>query len=139
MVHTSVSFGLENLEKDKEEVQPLILEELRKVLPGLPPPVSVRCQKWRYSQVTSEAHNRFHVQLSSDGRCCPLQVLTAVPDCPGHMTILDHPLLVCGGDAFTHSNFDGCVESAQSLVAALKTALEASPEAPTPPPTSPLQ
>lgn len=65
-----------------------------------------------------------------DGRFCPLQVLTSVPDCPGHMTVLDRPLLVCGGDAFSHSNFDGCVESAQSVVASLKASLSA------PPPTS---
>lgn len=53
VVHTSVSFGLENLEKDKEEVQAIIMEELLKVLPGLPQPVSVKCHKWRYSQVSS--------------------------------------------------------------------------------------
>lgn len=52
VVHTSVSFGLENLEQDKEKVQPIILEELYKLLPELPQPVSVKCQKWRYSQVT---------------------------------------------------------------------------------------
>lgn len=49
-----------------------------------------------------------------------LQVQTSVPDCPGHMTILDEPLLLCGGDAFTHSNFDGCVESALSMLRVLK-------------------
>lgn len=112
VVHTSVPFGLEHLEEDQEQVQPLILEELDQLLPGLPPPVAVKCQKWRYSQV-----------------------LTSVPDCPGHMTVLDRPALVCGGDAFSHSNFDGCVESAQSVVAALRVALK--PEAPGPPQTSP--
>lgn len=71
------------------------------------------------------------------GRYRPLQVLTSVPDCPGHMTILDRPALVCGGDAFSHSNFDGCVESAQSVVAALKVALKVVAEAPGPPQTSP--
>lgn len=54
VVHTSVSFGLENLEKDKEDVQAIILEELNKVLPGLPQPVGVKCQTWRYSQVSSD-------------------------------------------------------------------------------------
>lgn len=56
-------------------------------------------------------------------RYCLPQVLTTVPDCPGHMTILDRPLLLCGGDAFSHSNFDGCVASARSVVAALKASL----------------
>ncbi|KAM9426846.1 renalase [Pholidichthys leucotaenia] len=100
VVHTSVPFGLEHLEREKEEVQPIILAELHKLLPNLPQPVSIKCHKWRYSQV-----------------------LTAVPDCPGHMTILEQPLLVAGGDAFVHSNFDGCVESALSVIGALKAVL----------------
>lgn len=77
--------------------------------------------------------------MTLDTAAPPLQVLTSVPDCPGHMTILDRPLLVCGGDAFTHSNFDGCVESAESVVASLKASLEASPSAPPPLETSPLK
>ncbi|XP_049916448.1 renalase isoform X1 [Epinephelus moara] len=100
VVHTSVPFGLEHLEKDKEDVQPIILQELQKLLPDLPQPISIKCQKWRYSQV-----------------------LTSVPDCPGHMTVLDRPLLVCAGDAFVHSNFDGCVESALSTLSVLKASL----------------
>ncbi|XP_022598903.1 renalase isoform X1 [Seriola dumerili] len=100
VIHTSVPFGLEHLERDKEDVQPIILQELHKLLPGLPQPISIKCQKWRYSQV-----------------------LTSVQDCPGHMTVLDRPLLVCGGDAFSHSNFDGCVESALSVLSALKASL----------------
>lgn len=100
VVHTSVPFGVEHLEEDKEAVKPIILQELHRLLPGLPPPVGVKCHKWRYSQV-----------------------LTAVPDCPGHITVLNKPPLVCGGDAFTHSNFDGCVESALSLFGALKSLL----------------
>lgn len=100
VVHTGVPFGLEHLEKDKEDVQPLILQELHKLLPDLPEPISIKCQKWRYSQV-----------------------LTSVPDRPGQMTVLDRPLLVCCGDAFSHSNFDGCVESALSVLGVLKASL----------------
>uniref|UniRef100_UPI0037E77038 renalase isoform X2 n=1 Tax=Semicossyphus pulcher TaxID=241346 RepID=UPI0037E77038 len=100
VVHTSVPFGVEHLEKEKDDVQPIILQELQKLLPDLPEPTSVKCQKWRYSQV-----------------------LTSVPDCPGQMTVLDRPLLVCGGDAFSHSNFDGCVESALSMLSVLKSSL----------------
>lgn len=96
VVHTSVSFGAKNLEKALSEIQPIILEELHKVLPSLPQPISIKTHKWRFSQV-----------------------LSAVPGCPGHMTVLDQPLLLLGGDAFTHSNFDGCVESALSMLAAL--------------------
>uniref|UniRef100_A0A3P9KJH5 Renalase, FAD-dependent amine oxidase n=1 Tax=Oryzias latipes TaxID=8090 RepID=A0A3P9KJH5_ORYLA len=100
VVHTSVPFGEKHLERDKEDVQPIILQELHRLLPDLPQPVSIKCQKWRYSQV-----------------------LTSVPDCPGHMTVLEQPLLVCGGDAFCHSNFDGCVDSALSVLSVLKASL----------------
>ncbi|XP_034413960.1 renalase isoform X2 [Cyclopterus lumpus] len=100
VVHTSIPFGRKHLEEDKEDVQPIILKELNKLLPGLPQPISIKCQKWRYSQV-----------------------LTSVPDCPGHMTVHDRPLLVCAGDSFVHSNFDGCVESALSALSVLKDSL----------------
>ncbi|CAN9508811.1 unnamed protein product [Ophioblennius macclurei] len=100
VVHTSIPFGVKHLEEEKEAVQPIIMQELYNLLPDLPQPTSVKCHKWRYSQV-----------------------LTSVPDCPGHMTVLDQPPLICGGDAFTHSNFDGCVESALSLLGALKSSL----------------
>lgn len=93
VVHTSVSFGAKHLESHLDQIQPIILEEVRQLLPQLPEPISIRAHKWRFSQV-----------------------LTSVPDCPGHMTVLDQPLLVLGGDAFTHSNFDGCVESALSVL-----------------------
>ncbi|KAM9336316.1 renalase isoform 2-T2 [Symphorus nematophorus] len=100
VVHTSVPFGLQHLERDKEDVQPIILQELHRLIPDLPQPISIKCHKWRYSQV-----------------------LSAVPGCPGHMTLLDRPLLVCAGDAFSHSNFDGCVESALSVLSVLKATL----------------
>ncbi|KAM3860008.1 renalase [Diretmus argenteus] len=101
VVHTSVPFGLQHLDRDKDDVQPIILQELNKLLPGLPQPISIKCQKWRYSQV-----------------------LTSVPECPGQMTVHVRPLLVCGGDGFSHSNFDGCVESALRLMDVLKTSLD---------------
>ncbi|NP_001002607.1 renalase [Danio rerio] len=100
VVHTSVPFGIQHLEEEKDAVQPIILEELKKLMPELPKPESVKCQKWRYSQVTR-----------------------SVADCPGQMTVLSQPLLVCGGDGFTHSNFDGCIESALKVFAVLKSSL----------------
>ncbi|TSK14633.1 Renalase [Bagarius yarrelli] len=100
VAHTSVPFGMEHLEQATENVQAIILQELQKVMPGLPEPESMKCQKWRYSQVTR-----------------------SVADCPGQMTLLAKPLLVCGGDGFTHSNFDGCIESALKLVKVLKSSL----------------
>ncbi|XP_012989382.1 renalase isoform X2 [Esox lucius] len=100
VVHTSVPFAMKHLEETNQQVEAIILEELNKLLPGLPQPDSIKCQKWRYSQVTS-----------------------SVAACPGQMTLLSRPLLVCGGDSFTHSNFDGCIESALKVCDVLKSSL----------------
>nr|XP_032626190.1 renalase isoform X5 [Chelonoidis abingdonii] len=52
VVHTSVPFGTAHLEWDKEKVQPIILDHLENIMPGLAKPTSIKCQKWRYSQLT---------------------------------------------------------------------------------------
>ncbi|XP_029465685.1 renalase isoform X2 [Rhinatrema bivittatum] len=100
VVHTNVEFGADHLESNQEEVQKLILHQLETFLPDLPQPASISFQKWRYSQVTK-----------------------AVADCPGQMILHNKPLLVCGGDGFTHSGFDGCTVSAISIVKALEANL----------------
>ncbi|XP_051883466.1 renalase isoform X2 [Pristis pectinata] len=97
VVHTTVQFGAENVHKDKEDVEPLILDQLQQILPGLPKSVSSKCHKWRYSQV-----------------------IDPVSNVPGQMTLSTQPLLVCGGDSFTRSNFDGCTESALAVANVLK-------------------
>ncbi|XP_007520821.1 renalase [Erinaceus europaeus] len=98
VIHTTVPFGLAYLEHRAEDVQALILQQLENVWPGLPPPVATTCRKWRYSQVTN-----------------------AVTNDPGQMTVHHRPFLVCGGDGFTQSNFDGCLTSALCVLEALKT------------------
>ncbi|XP_011359916.1 renalase isoform X1 [Pteropus medius] len=97
VIHTTVPFGVTYLEHSIENVQELIFQQLETVLPGLPRPVATKCQKWRYSQVTNAAANY-----------------------PGQMTLHLKPLLVCGGDGFTQSNFDGCIASALCVLEALK-------------------
>ncbi|XP_050832240.1 renalase isoform X4 [Serinus canaria] len=101
VVHTTVTFGSEHLDSDPAEVQQIILSHLQRILPSLPQPSSIKCQRWRYSQVTR-----------------------AVPNCPGQMILHTQPLLICGGDGFTRSNFDGCIESAMSLAEAVKPHLQ---------------
>ncbi|XP_004680953.1 PREDICTED: renalase isoform X2 [Condylura cristata] len=96
-IHTSVPFGVAHLEHSIEDVQELIFQQLEAILPGLPQPVATKCQKWRYSQVTN-----------------------AVANYPGQMTLHLKPFLVCGGDGFTQSNFDGCITSALCILEALK-------------------
>ncbi|NXG72101.1 RNLS Renalase, partial [Baryphthengus martii] len=100
VVHTTVTFGSEHLDSDPAEVQQLILSHLERIVPSLPKPDSVKCHKWRYSQVTK-----------------------AVPNCLGQMILHTQPLLICGGDGFTRSNFDGCIDSAMSLAEAVKSHL----------------
>ncbi|XP_030343218.1 renalase isoform X4 [Strigops habroptila] len=101
VVHTTVTFGSKYLDSDLTEVQQLILSHLERILPSLPKPSSIKCQKWRYSQVTK-----------------------AVPNSLGQMILHIQPLLVCGGDGFTRSNFDGCIDSAVSLAEAVKSHLQ---------------
>ncbi|XP_030309161.1 renalase isoform X1 [Calypte anna] len=100
VVHTTVMFGSKYLDSDPAEVQQLILSHLEQVLPSLPQPASIKCQKWRYSQV-----------------------IKAVPNCLGQMILHTQPLLICGGDGFTRSNFDGCIDSAMSVAEAVKSHL----------------
>ncbi|KAM6184821.1 renalase [Rhynchocyon petersi] len=97
VIHTTVPFGMKYLEHSTEDVQELIFRQLENILPDLPKPVGTICQKWRYSQVTKAAAN-----------------------CPGQMTLHQKPFLVCGGDGFTQSNFDGCITSALCVLEALK-------------------
>ncbi|NXN15263.1 RNLS Renalase, partial [Indicator maculatus] len=100
VVHTTVTFGSQHLESEPAEVQQLILSHLEKLVPALSEPASIKCHKWRYSQVTK-----------------------AVPSSPGQMILHTQPLLLCGGDGFTQSTFDGCLESAVSLAEAVKSHL----------------
>ena len=91
--HTSVPFGVEHIEKTPEEVEPILLNRVKKLFPTWPEPAAIKCQKWRYSQVQ-----------------------TAYPGEPGCVKLVETPLLLAGGDAFTHSNFDGCIASAEAVV-----------------------
>ncbi|KAF4800920.1 hypothetical protein TURU_039207 [Turdus rufiventris] len=50
VVHTTVTFGSEHLDSDPAEVQQIILSHLQRILPSLPEPSSIKCQRWRYSQ-----------------------------------------------------------------------------------------
>uniref|UniRef100_A0A4W4FBS4 Amine oxidase domain-containing protein n=1 Tax=Electrophorus electricus TaxID=8005 RepID=A0A4W4FBS4_ELEEL len=100
VVHTTVPFGVQHIEETAEDVKSIILQELKNVMPDLPEPESTSCQKWRYSQVTR-----------------------SVPERPGQVTLSSRPLLVCGGDGFTRSDFDGCVGSALKVFDVLKSSL----------------
>ncbi|KAJ7361865.1 hypothetical protein OS493_014510 [Desmophyllum pertusum] len=93
LVHTSVPFGIQHLEMDLNDVKDLIIPYVKQILPDLPVPVNSRCIRWRYSQVSR-----------------------GVEGSPGCAVLCSSPMLIACGDAFTHTNFDGCINSAQSVV-----------------------
>ena len=51
MVHTSVEFGERHVDMTPAEVQPILMRHVTELFPDWPAPASVKCQKWRYSQV----------------------------------------------------------------------------------------
>ncbi|KAG0712540.1 Renalase [Chionoecetes opilio] len=94
VLHTSIPFGKANVEKTPDQVKPVLLECIKDMYPHWPEAKAVKCQKWRFSQVTS-----------------------AFPGLPGSVTLAEG--LVVGGDGFTHSNMDGCIESAKAVAEAV--------------------
>ena len=97
LVHTSVPFGLAHLDSDIEEIEKIIYGHFLELFPSLPRPTSTRCIRWRYSQVYK-----------------------SFPGQPGAVVVRSEPLLVLAGDGFVHSNFSGCVESANSVLGKLQ-------------------
>lgn len=53
VIHTSVSFGADNIDRDAKDVQKILLERVGKTCKSLQgiDPTFVKCHKWRYSQV----------------------------------------------------------------------------------------
>jgi len=97
-VHTSVPFGLANLESEMSSVQEQMLQHVKSVLPDLPDPIAIKPQKWRYSQVHHPYKNT-----------------------PGCVCISTNPLIILAGDAFAKkSTFDGCLDSAESVAKIIK-------------------
>ena len=96
LVHTSVPFGLKHLDTDKAEVGLQISSALLDILPDLPPPSDSYLIRWRYSQV-----------------------FKPYPGTPGSVVLHTNPLVVATGDAFTHSNLEGCIEAAHSVTEAV--------------------
>ena len=89
LVHSSVPFGLKELETDKDRVKDTLLAAAKELIPGLPTPSDSYVIRWRYSQV-------FKGYVGS----------------PGYAVLSSKPLIVVTGDAFTHSNLEGCIEAA---------------------------
>lgn len=97
VAHSSVPFGIKHLEQNLSDIENIMLEYLQMELPGLPKADKTKVIRWRYSQVRNGYEGG-----------------------PGNVVINDSPLIICAGDGFSHSNFDGCIDSAQSVVEQFK-------------------
>ena len=119
VVHSSVPFALAKLRDgaDTAVVGTELLERVRALLPGLPPPADSRTQLWRFSQVRVPIHaERAAHALSADGE----------------------PPLLIAGDAFSAhgSRFDGCYESARDAAEQLLAQLGLDAARPGAPPSA---
>ena len=114
VLHTSVPFGLQHVEKTIPEAEPILMEALKSSFPDLPKPKASKCHKWRYSQVLTSSSLFLLCVLPLQHNI--YQVTKSYEDQPGVLELSQEPLLLVGGDAFTHSNFDGCVSSAEKIV-----------------------
>jgi len=103
LVHSTVPFGLKNINRSHEEMKPVMMKALKEMFPNLPSTDDQKSLKWLYSQV----HKGY-------------------PDSPGSVRLNDSPPLVLGGDAFTQSNFDGCIQSAKSIVTSISNVIKSS-------------
>ena len=109
VAHASVPWTAKHFDDNFADVEKTMTEQVLELLPGLPSAAhKSRLIRWRYSQVQEPYTNT-----------------------PGHVVLRNNnnnnnnnngrgPLVLCAGDGFTHSNFDGCVESAFSVVECLK-------------------
>jgi renalase len=96
--HTKVAWGLEYLSTPIDQVEKMLTDHYQKRYPDWSRPSSVKCQRWRYSQV-----------------------LNPYQDCPGALVLNDNPLLIAGGDGFMKvSGFDSCIDSAAKIVELIK-------------------
>lgn len=140
ILHTSVPFGVKHIDLTVPEAEPILKEvhyaleyfvlkcarlyfefyilikALKRSFPDLPSPKAFKCHKWRYSQVLTNPFSflcacKFYLFI-----LFAFKVTKPYEDQPGVLELSQEPLLLVGGDGFTHSNFDGCVSSAGKII-----------------------
>ncbi|KAL5234443.1 hypothetical protein ACI65C_001853 [Semiaphis heraclei] len=87
--HTTKEFGQKHIKETKESVFPMLNDKVHKLFPDWPLPASCNVHKWLYSQVTTPYNNS-----------------------PGCILLNESIPIIAGGDSFTQSTFNGCIESA---------------------------
>ncbi|XP_054715905.1 renalase-like [Uloborus diversus] len=93
LIHTTGKYSQNQSDKSEDEIQQDVISHFKCLTAELPEPSYVKCIKWTYSQV-----------------------IDPYIDNPGCIVLQEHPCLICGGDSFTESNFNGCITSALRIV-----------------------
>jgi renalase len=99
LLHTSVPFGVKNIDAPEEDMEALLLDKIETLLPGLGPPVRSHLVNWRESQISK---NIGYI----DQAACFVDPTQGAPLC-------------LTGDYFTESNFEGCVASGKRAASLL--------------------
>ena len=87
--HTKVPWGIKHLETPIPEVEKILIGHYKKRYPTWPEPVSVKCLRWRYSQIFKPFEG-----------------------CPKTVILNENPLILAAGDGFMQrSGFDTCLDS----------------------------
>lgn len=95
LIHATKSFSTQHWDTDQDTIKDLLISHVKQIIPDLPVPTDSRCIRWRYSQVAR-----------------------GVEGAPGCTVLCSSPLLIACGDAFTQTNCDGCLSSAQAVAEA---------------------
>lgn len=90
--HTTKEFGMRYIKETKDSMFPILSCKVKELFPGWPLPETSNVHKWLYSQVTTPYINS-----------------------PGCILLNESIPILAGGDCFTQSTFNGCIESAQKI------------------------
>merc|ERR1719189_182595 len=94
MFHCRIPWSLKHIETPVKEIEDILVKHYKKLFPDWPEPTSLKCQKWRYSQV-----------------------YTPFEGCPKAVVLNESPLIVAGGDAFVakYATVDDCISSSYEI------------------------
>lgn len=87
--HTTKKFGQNHIKETTDSIFNMLKEKVNELFPDWPVPSSCNVHKWLYSQVTRSYINT-----------------------PGCILLNKSIPILAGGDGFTQSTFNGCIESA---------------------------
>jgi renalase len=117
LVHTSVPFGVQNIDASEDTMKTLLLEKLDSLLPGMGPCAKAYLVNWRESQISKNI-------CYSDQAAC-FTASEALLAGPGNGAKKGPPLCFTG-DYFTESNFEGCIASGKRAASLLADSLTSS-------------